>query len=109
MWFIFDQSNDKDAIAVEAKIQETLKERLLSYEEIRRKACKKEVLEAASDLADSILIAQARINKDSLIKPTKPAKPDKPTIKTVLDTMPISPFLEKDSLIEEIDSSSIFR
>lgn len=98
LWFTNAQRNNKDAEAVEQSIQEALAKRLKEYKTIRGNVCKKDALDAATAIADSILIVEARLSKDSLIKPDKPDKPEKPEIKTVLDSAPISPFLTNDSI-----------
>ena len=98
IWFFRAQRNNEDAEAVQAMIEETLQERLKNYREIRAKACRSKVLEAATSIVDSILIDEARMKKDTLLKPRKPEKPVKPAIKTIIDTVPIAPFLKKDAL-----------
>ena len=98
IWFFRAQRNNEDAEAVQAMIEETLQERLKNYREIRAKICRNKVQEAATVIADSILIEEARMKKDTLLKPPKPEKPQKPEIKTVIDSVPVAPFLRKDSL-----------
>ena len=101
IWFFASQRDNEDAEAVQAMIEETLQEKLQNYREIRARRCREKVITEATAIVDSILIEEARINKDTLSKPNKPDKPDKPEIKTVLDTMPIAPFLNQDSLAQD--------
>ena len=101
IWFFVSQRDNEDAEAVQAMIEATLQDKLNTYREIRAKRCKEKVLTEATAIVDSILIEEARLNKDTLAKPLKPEKPEKPEIKTVLDTMPIAPFLNQDSLAQD--------
>ena len=93
-----------DQEAVQALIEQTVEERLTKYRKIRYNKCREQVLEEANRLADSILIAQARLARDTMSKPQKPDRPDRPEIKQLLDTTPIAPFLEflrQDSLRQD--------
>ena len=103
IWFFTAQNNNEDAEAVQAMIESTLQKRLQSYREIRTEICQEKVFEKASAIVDSILIEEARMGKDTLLKPPKPDKPEKPEIKTILDTVPIAPFLKPsdDSLLQD--------
>lgn len=55
--------------------------------------CLRESLEEASKIVDSMIIAQAKLSKDTLLKPPKPEKPLPPTPLTLKDTLKIRPFL----------------
>ncbi|MDV7396231.1 hypothetical protein RZS08_32860, partial [Arthrospira platensis SPKY1] len=55
--------------------------------------CYEQALEEASLLADSILIEEARLERDTIGKPPIPPKPEKPEIKSLLDSLPIGPLV----------------
>lgn len=87
--------DDRNQKAVQAVIEEEVAKRVQAYRQTRMQRCYEQVLEEASKLADSILILEARLERDTLHKPPKPEKPEKPEIKTVLDSLPVKPLLEK--------------
>lgn len=104
-------STDTDSLDTDPKKAEILKrlqaevdKRIANYKKTRLEVCRNEALEKASAIVDSILIVEARearlFVKD---KPAKPDRPGKPEIKTVIDTIPIAPFLDftQDSLLRD--------
>ena len=99
--------DNRNKRAVEAVIAEEVAQRVQNYRQVRLQRCYELALEEASRQADSILLLEARIERDTLGKPPKPEKPEKPEIKTVLDSLPVKPLLEKkkrterDSMKEE--------
>ena len=84
--------------AVEALVQETLANKIESYQTIRLRRCREDMFEVASQIADSLLLEDARNARDTSNKPAVPLKPNQPIIVEVEDTTPIAPFLERDSL-----------
>lgn len=86
------QERDRSA-EVEALIQETIEERLANYERIRRERCREEILDEANRITDSLLIEEARSQKDTLDRPPRPARPQKPEIRQLEDTTPVKPLL----------------
>lgn len=92
--------DDRNANAVEALIETTLTERLAEYERIRKEKCREEILTEAGLIVDSILIKEAREAKDTLKRPPKPTRPTKPEIRTLIDSTPLAPIIQKkrDSL-----------
>ena len=90
--------DDRNKNAVQAVIEEEVNNRVQNYRQVRMERCFDKALEEASRLADSILIREARLERDTLGKPPKPVKPEKPEIKTLLDSTPIRPLLDRDSL-----------
>lgn len=97
----FSCKDNRNANAVEALIKNKLEERLAEYERIRKEKCQEEIMTAASLIVDSILIKEAKASKDTLKRPAKPPKPPKPEIRTLIDSTPIAPILQKkkDSLL----------
>ena len=89
-----DNRNKK---AVRAVIEEKVQERVSTYRTNRMNRCRKDANEEASALADSILLEQARLTRDTLPKPPKPTKPERPELKTLKDSMKVAPILGRDS------------
>lgn len=98
------EKDDRNKNAVQAIIEEEVAQRIENYKQVRMERCYEKALEEASYLADSILIREARLKRDTLGKPPKPARPEKPEIKTVLDSTPIKPLLEGKKKNTPIDS-----
>jgi len=87
--------DDRNKNAVQAVIEKEVAGRVEAYRQTRMQRCFELILEEAGRLADSILILEARLERDTLNRPPKPEKPEKPEIKTVLDSLPVKPLLEK--------------
>ena len=83
---------------IQALIEEEVIRRFEKYRAVRLRRCQDDIYEYASEIADSLLLIQARQARDTSGKPPVPIKPDKPVITEVTDTTPIAPFLELDSL-----------
>lgn len=75
-------------------IEQKIEEKLQRWKKSNARKCSERVLEAATNLVDSTLIARARLDVDSIAKPLKPTKPAKPEIKQLQDTLPIAPILK---------------
>jgi len=88
-----DQSAELKQKLIAEKVEERV-QRLKNNKSIR---CREELMENANQMVDSILIARARANKDTILKPPKPFKPDQPDAFLLEDTFAIQPLL-KDSL-----------
>ncbi len=84
-------------------IEQEVEDRLKLHRETKFRVCRDKVLAEANRIADSILIQQARLERDTMSKPPKPFKPEKPEIKTLIDSVPIKPFF-RDSTLELLDS-----
>jgi hypothetical protein len=91
-------ADERDEAAIKAAIQETLKKKIANFKKVRRQRCLNDIYDEANIIVDSILLEEARQKRDTIGKPARPIKPEKPEIKTILDTLPIAPLLEKDSL-----------
>ena len=93
---------------IDELIQQELLNRIAVYKETRQNKCMEALFQEASEIADSILLLEARNSRDSSDKPPIPNKPLKPEIIAVNDTTPIEPFLNlKDSTISSIATDSI--
>ena len=95
LWLAGCGEDNRNKLAVQAVIEEEVALRVKNYRQTRMLRCYEKALEEASHLADSILILEARLERDTLGKPPKPEKPERPEIKTLLDSTPIRPLLEK--------------
>lgn len=97
LWLLFLLAScareDQNQQSVQSMIEEEVAKRVENYREARLKLCREQALAEASRLADSILIAEARLELDTLTKPPKPEKPEKPELKTVIDSIPVKPLL----------------
>ncbi len=91
------KTEDHNEVAVKAFVQAKVEERLENYRRILEKNCIEKALTEAGNLADSILITRARLQRDTLSKPPKPEKPEKPEIRRPKEDIPLAP-LFKDSI-----------
>lgn len=88
---------------IQALVEQTVEERLDNYKRIRMQRCHENIRKEATRIVDSLLIVEARREKDTLKRPPKPARPEKPELKTLEDTTAVKPLLPEDST--ETDSS----
>ncbi len=86
-------------------IDKEVANKLETFRKIKAQNCMEDVLTAASIIADSLIIVNARMQLDTTLKPPKPFKPDQPTIQTLIDSVPVKP-LFKDSTKPRKDSTS---
>ncbi len=77
-------------------IEQEVEKRLADYKEAFDINCREKVLEDATRIADSLIIEEARLLKDTLLKPFKPERPEKPEILPFEDTLKVQPFLPKN-------------
>lgn len=72
-------------------IENAVQEKITRWRTSLRNKCAEDVLTAAGAITDSVLIARARLDTDSIPKPLRPIKPEKPEVKNPKDTLPIAP------------------
>ena len=85
----------------QAAVQKLVAEKVKQYKAEAKAACRRELLEKAGSVADSILLARARMGKDSaLVLPPSIPKPALPTDPDVPDTLVLEPLWMQDSLID---------
>lgn len=82
---------DRNKVAVQKFVELQVEEQLATYRKIMMQQCRDKVLEEAGRIADSILITEARLKRDSMGKPPKPLKPEKPEIKLLKDSLSLDP------------------
>lgn len=92
--------DDRNKIAVEKVINEEIERRVNDYRRMRINHCKEKAITEANEMADSILIEEARLARDTITKPPKPEKPEKPELKSLQDSTPVKPLVGRDSLQE---------
>ncbi len=85
----------KPAKTKEQVMQERLNERLERWRTDMDKKCRKEVETKAVALADSIIIINAKQNRDTSIHLLIPGRPTRPNYKPPTDSVPVKPFLKK--------------
>ena len=83
-------------------MQERIDNKLASWRKSFEDKCKRDILELATEIVDSTLIANARAKKDTVGRPDKPLKPNDPNFIPPKDSIPIAPLINK-----ETDSISI--
>lgn len=85
----------------EAYITRRVKEKVAAFRAEKEESCKKKIIEKATQITDSILIAKA-LQLDSLeaILPIVPPKPDFLEPHPIEDSLPVKPFLslQKDTI-----------
>ena len=79
----------------EQVMQERLAERLDRWKADINKKCREEVEDKAAALTDSIIIANAKLNRDTSIHTLIPGRPTRPDYKPPTDSVPVKPILEK--------------
>ncbi|MDZ4678797.1 MAG: hypothetical protein SH848_21340 [Saprospiraceae bacterium] len=87
---------EADRLAVrQAAIEQEVARKLEVFRKIKEQNCRDEVLTAASLIADSLIIANARMQLDTTFKPPKPFKPEQPTLQTLIDSVPVKPLFKE--------------
>ena len=76
-------------------IQERLDERLLRWREGMNRNCLQKVMDAASIIADSTLLANARFERDTMDFPAIPGRPNRPDFIPPKDTVAIKPIFDR--------------
>lgn len=87
------KSVDQDAL-VQETIQAELQKKINYYKNIRNERCLAELYRQAGEIADSILLVEARMKRDSIQKPKILPKPEKPEMKKLVDSLEVKPFLK---------------
>lgn len=90
--------DNRNKIAVDRVIAEEVEKRIQDFRTTRMNRCKEKAIDEANEIADSLLIIQARLSRDTIGKPPKPDKPEKPEIKLLEDSTPIQPIINTDSI-----------
>lgn len=94
-------SCEKPASKTKAQVmQERLDKRLATWRKSYLDRCRREVLEAATNIVDSTLLTDARLKRDISDLPNIPGRPRRPGFEAPEDTTPIAPLIKfiQDSL-----------
>jgi hypothetical protein len=91
------KEDDRNRIAVEKVINEEVSRKVNDYIQMRMKRCIEKATKEANEIADSLLILEARLSRDTASKPPRPYKPEKPEIKALQDSSPIAPIFKRDT------------
>lgn len=89
----------------EAIIQEAVRNRLETYEQVRMERCREDILEEANRITDSLMIVEARRQRDTSGRPSRPVRPEKPEFPVVEDTIPVRPLLPEEDSIPSPDTT----
>lgn len=86
---------DYSEAEIQALMDQELNRKLSDFRANKTKVCAEEALREATRIVDSLLIAEAYYDRDTLSRPLKPDRPDEkaPEIK-VPDTIPLKPLFE---------------
>ncbi|MEY4134134.1 MAG: hypothetical protein RL386_484 [Bacteroidota bacterium] len=79
---------------IDALIEKEVRQRVEIFIRTKEERCMEDILKAANQLADSIMVAEAFFDRDTFSRPEKPARPDKPHIKVLQDTTPVEPLIK---------------
>ncbi len=90
--------NRQPAKTKEQVMQERLTERLNLWKADMVKKCREDVDDKAAALTDSILITNAKLNRDTSIHMLIPGRPTRPDYQPPVDSVPVKPILEKNNL-----------
>jgi hypothetical protein len=81
-------------VDIDAVIEEKTQERLDEYRYVLDKRCRERALEEAGRQADSIVLAIARAQKDTLSRPLRPVRPERPELKAMEDSLALAPLFD---------------
>ncbi len=82
-------SEEAKAALIAAEVQK----RVVALTESKYDRCMNELYESANTIVDSILIARAKMEKNTIKKPSKPNKPEAPAPLKLRDSTAIKPLL----------------
>ncbi|MFQ5448347.1 MAG: hypothetical protein ACE5FF_15590 [Saprospiraceae bacterium] len=77
----------------EEVIQERVAKRLSTWKNDWEKKCRKNIMERATAIVDSTILANARLNRDTTGLPPLPERPQKPEFTAPDDSLPVQPLL----------------
>jgi hypothetical protein len=89
--------NKPPAKTKEEVIQEKVSQRLNTWKNDWEKKCRKEIMERATAIVDSTILANARLNRDASGMSRLPQRPEKPGFAAPDDSMPVRPLLPPPS------------
>lgn len=91
--------DNRNRSAVEKMIQQEVEERVATYRGNRNQRCYQDAVKEASVIADSVLLIEARMKRDTASKPPRPDRPARPAAKKLRDSLlKVAPLLSEDSI-----------
>lgn len=81
-------------VDIDAVIEEKTQERLDEYRYVLDKRCRERALEEAGRQADSIVLAIARAQKDTVARPLRPLRPVRPELQAIEDSLALAPLFD---------------
>jgi hypothetical protein len=93
VFLLFFTACNNEAVVREALIQQEVKNTVEKYKVKKRLECIAAALDSANRITDSIILVKMSAVDTNLLK--RPARPIKPIIKSLLDTTPVQPILQK--------------
>lgn len=75
------QNSQTKEVVIQKMIEEDVKQRVVKFIEVREEVCRKQVLERAINLADSIMLEEVRQIKINSAVPNTSKKPSRPEVK----------------------------
>lgn len=88
-------------------MQAELTSKIAGFTNSVNKTCRNRVLERATVVVDSILIARAKAMRNTLEKPPKPLRPERPEFRNPIDSLPVKPLLKKDGIYQRTKKDSV--
>ena len=92
------ENTEPPKITKEQLRQERLQKRLAEFQKSVEENCREDIMQRASEVVDSILIARAKASRDTIAKPPRPDRPQRPALRSPKDSTPIAPLLKGDSI-----------
>lgn len=81
------KSGEDQSVQVKALVDQLVSDRIQSHKDIRLQRCREEMLREAGEKVDSILLEEARQQRDTVSRPPKPVKPIPPAFRNLPDSM----------------------
>jgi hypothetical protein len=82
---------------IQARMDEVLNQKLLDFRLNAIRRCREDMMLEATAIADSMLIQESFLNRDTLTRPPKPIRPGDPIpeVKSLPDTVKLKPFFDR--------------
>lgn len=92
------QKKEEVKVTKEMLIQKALTNKIANFTKTVNESCRSRVLERATAVVDSTLIARAKAMRNTIEKPPKPERPERPEFRNPIDSLPVKSLLKKDSI-----------
>lgn len=95
-----------DQTEVIALMESTLQEKLDAYRQRMEEDCQKRILKEAARVADSIIVEEARLYRDTVQRPPIPPRPERPETKKLPDSLPVGPLISRPDTVPQPPTDS---